>query len=83
MPSWRGAQLKHRDNFTFLPFTLLFYQKFVCILSGHQKNEIQSSDILNSHAIIESPVSIFQLRILSDFTQNDVFILPEKVRKKL
>jgi hypothetical protein len=21
-PSWCGAQLKHRDNFTFLPFTL-------------------------------------------------------------
>jgi hypothetical protein len=24
MPSWRGAQLKHRDNFTF-PFTIQSY----------------------------------------------------------
>jgi hypothetical protein len=23
-PSWCGAQLKHRDNFTFLPFTCMF-----------------------------------------------------------
>jgi len=26
-PSWRGAQLKHRDNFTFT-FTFTFYQGY-------------------------------------------------------
>jgi hypothetical protein len=25
MPSWRGAQLRHRDNFTLLYFTLLYF----------------------------------------------------------
>jgi hypothetical protein len=31
-PSWRGAQLKHRDNFT-LPYLYLITTVKVCILS--------------------------------------------------
>jgi hypothetical protein len=32
-PSWRGAQLKHRDNFTFA-----FYEKKMT--KGHQGNKL-------------------------------------------
>jgi len=28
-PPWRGAQLKHRDNFTLLYFTYVFNEKYV------------------------------------------------------
>jgi hypothetical protein len=33
-PSWRGAQLKHRDNFTFLPYLLIFTEDIKESLMG-------------------------------------------------
>jgi hypothetical protein len=43
---WRGAQLKHWDNFTFLPFTCMFYCRDIIasMQTGALKMPVNSTD---------------------------------------
>jgi hypothetical protein len=39
MPSWSGAQLKHRDNFTFT-FTFIYYEKVTKLSVTHSNTRM-------------------------------------------
>jgi len=64
-PSWRGAQLRHRDNFTFfLPFTIILRSKNISHLGIL---EISTDTVaLISYSLDENTVSMAK----TDFTLN-------------